>query len=310
MKVLLVGGGGFIGSYIVRILANENIETAVLDNFSSEFQQRTIKEVTIINGDMSDREILDSAMTGVTHVWHGAYPHNIDSRVDDAATVWKNIRATIELAKIARRNKATKFVYASSRSVYGTAQYNPIDERHPIQPPTAYGLCKAVCEDYLQNILGRSSTELCILRGFLVYGPGDRQSVVTKFAQTILKGEAPTVHGDGSATRDFIHVEDMARATVLALKRKQTKGIFNIASGKETSLLQLINLITTIVGRKDIIPQFTQTDAWNVNDRCFADISLAKKILGFTPSIPLEDGLRQVIEGYQSKMKQSNLSSA
>jgi UDP-glucose 4-epimerase len=300
-KVLLVGGGGFIGSYIADMLASENVETVILDNFSSQFQRRTDKGTTVINGDMSDEKVLESALEGVTHVWHGAYPHNIASRVDDIETVWKNIRATTTLATIARRNKVKKFVYASSRSIYGNARYNPVDEKHPVQPVTAYGLCKAVCEEKLLDMLGKSETELCVLRGFLVYGPGDRQSVVTKFAQTIVKKEDIKIFGDGSATRDFIHVKDMARATVLAMKLENTTGVYNVGSGKETSLLQLVKLFGEVTGRKDITPQFIHTDAWNVNDRCFADTTLATRVLGFKPSISLKEGIRQVLQDCESR---------
>lgn len=283
------------------MLASEKVDTVILDDFSSQFQQRNVKGATVINGDICDEKLLESALKGVTHVWHGAYPHNIESRVDDIETVWKNIRATITLATIARQNKVKKFIYASSRSVYGNARYNPVDEKHPVQPVTAYGLCKAVCEDKLLDILGKSLTKLCTLRGFLVYGPGDRQSVVTKFAQAILKGDNPKIFGDGSATRDFVHVEDMARATVLAMRLENVTGVFNVGSGKETSLLQLVKLFGEVTGRKDITPELIHTDAWNVNDKCFADITLATKVLGFKPSISLEKGIRQVIQDYKPK---------
>jgi UDP-glucose 4-epimerase len=282
------------------MLASENVETVVLDNFSAQFQ-KTAKGATVIKGDICDEKLLESTLRGITHVWHGAYPHNIASRVDDIETVWKNIRATTTLATIARQNKVKKFVYASSRSVYGNARYNPVDEKHPVQPVTAYGLCKAVCEEKLRDILGESLTKLCTLRGFLVYGPGDRQSVVTKFAQTILKGDNPKIFGDGSATRDFIHVEDMARATVLAMKLENATGVYNVGSGKETSLLQLVKLFGEVTGRKDITPQFIHTDAWNVNDRCFADTTLATRVLGFKPSISLKEGICQVIQDYESR---------
>ncbi len=300
MKALLVGGGGFIGSFVAKLLVAEKVETVVLDNFSSEFQQRNLNGATVISGDMLNKETLKSAMRGITHVWHGAYPHNIDSRVDDVDTVWRNIKATAQLAELAKRNKVKKFVYVSSRSVYGRAKYNPIDERHPIQPVTAYGLCKAICEEYLNNILGKSKTKLCTLRGFLVYGPGDRQSVVSKFAQRILKGQPLTVHGDGSATRDFIHVKDMARASVLSLILEDAAGTFNVGSGKETSLLELIEMLTKVAERKDIATNFVHKDDWNINDRCFAEINLARKKLGFKPSVPLEQGLREVLKAFRS----------
>lgn len=296
LKVLLVGGGGFIGSYLTKILVTNNVETVVLDNFSSQFQQRSFKGATVIDGDFYNKETLRSAMRGVTHVWHGAYPHNIESRIDDIDTVWGNVKATVRLAKMSRQNKAECFVYASSRSVYGRVQYNPVNEKHPIKPVTTYGLCKAVCEDYLRDLLEGSETRLLVLRGFLVYGPGDKQSVVFKFVKTILKGLQPTIHGDGSATRDYIHVADMAKACELALRHGKAPGTFNVGTGKETSLLQLVDLLIKVADKKDIKPRFVHKDGWNVNDRCFADISLAKRVLGFQPNIELKDGLLDIIE--------------
>jgi len=117
----------------------------------------------------------------------------------------------------------------------------------------------------------------------------------------ILKGQPLSVYGDGSATRDFIHVADMARATVLALTLEDATGTFNVGSGEETSLLELIELLTKVAGRKDVVTHYIHKEAWNINDRCFADISLASKILGFRPSVPLKDGLNEVVEAFRSK---------
>ena len=285
--ILISGGAGFIGSHLVDALKGRRAR--VLDDFSTG-RQENLKQhdgssnVDIVKGEVRDQALLDRVMEGVQVVFHLAC-RNVRRSISHP---WEshdvNAGGTLALLKAARSAGVDRFVHVSSSEVYGTAQRVPMDEDHPCRPHTMYGAAKLAGEAYARAFHRCYGLPVCIVRPFNNYGPrshceSDAGEVIPRFAAWALNGRAPVIFGDGSQTRDFIHVEETAHWLVRCAGCDELVGqTINLGSGVETSVLDVAEIVYAAAGAKGVEPQFEPGRPGDL-DRHLADTTLAKRLL-------------------------------
>lgn len=307
MEIALVtGGAGFIGSHIAERLVKEGYAVKILDDFSSGKEkniERIKKDVEIIRGDVQIREVVWDAMKGVDYVFHEAAMVSVSESVKNPAKCWKvNITGTQHVFNGAAKNNVKRVMIASSAAVYGNKLELPKREDMDTSPVSPYGDSKVMNEINAIKFYNENSLESVCLRYFNVYGPkqdpnSPYSGVISKFIGCMSKGEAPTIFGDGKQTRDFIYVSDVVEANMLAMKEKKAVGLtLNIATGKQTSLLDLVYAINSILGKK-LAPIFAEERKGDIK-HSYADVSKAKEMLGFEAKVGLKEGLEKTIKWY------------
>jgi len=306
VKFLVTGGAGFIGSHIVDRLLKEGRSVRVLDNFSSG-KEDNIKEALssknfeLIKGDIRNLNTCHSASKEIDYVLHQAALRSVPKSMSDPYGYNEvNINGTVNVLSAAKENGVRRVVLASSSSVYGDVDQFPETEEFIPLLISPYALTKLAGEYYCRIFTEFHKLETVSLRYFNVFGP--RQAlddeyavVIPKFITNMLKGQQPPIHGDGKQSRDFTYVANVVDANILAATREGVKGgAFNIASNDDQTILQLVEVLNKIMGTS-IEPQFTPIRPGDVL-RTLADISKAKKELGFQPKIDFEQGLRLSVE--------------
>lgn len=298
MKVLVTGGAGFIGTHVVRALLDNGASVRVLDSFISSERTAVDKRVSVIEGDIRDLNVVATAMSGVTHVVHLAALVSVPLSVQDPElTHAVNVEGTKNIFDTAREQGVTRIVYASSAAVYGNEPSVPKREDSPLHPESPYATSKAENE----QIAKESTVSAMGLRFFNVYGPGQSgshpyASVIPRWMEALRDRNKITVFGDGSQTRDFVHVRDVAMAIVTALSAK-TVGVVNIASGTERSLKNVIEMLNTKLGRS-VDVAYMPSRAGDIL-RSFADISNATQVLGYVPRVEFSEGIIELLEAYK-----------
>ena len=295
MNFAVTGGAGFIGSHLTKYLISEGHNVTVIDNlFRGKLSNlEEVKDrINFIKLDILDIENLRKVLQNVDGIFHQAALTSVPEsykKEDEYKNV--NITGTENIFKIAKEFEI-KVVYASSSSVYGDIKNIPITEDFERKPINPYGLTKLE-DEYLAEAYSKSNVKIIGLRYFNVFGVGqtlDYSGVITKFFEKINQGKSPVVYGDGLQVRDFIFVNDVARANVAAMMSKVDHGFFNVGTGKTISIKDLANLMIKIL-EKDLEPIFDKIPAGDVK-LSQADVSLAKNILGWQSITTLEDGLR------------------
>ena len=300
LRVLVTGGAGFIGHNIAIHLFSKGFDVVVYDSMERASRLGVMRlerfGVPVVRVDVMGVRNL----RGFDVVVHcAAYVDVAESMENPGIYFSNNVVGTASVAK-ASADSGSLMIYMSSASVYGDPVVIPIPEDHPIKPISPYGLSKAMGEQVVELFSRIYGLKYIILRLFNVYGPGQSQSyagVITRFIESVLRGEPPRIYGDGSQTRDFIHVSDVARAVELAIERKAYNEVFNIGSGKQISILELARLIMRLANLEGE-PVFDKPRPGDIK-HSLADISKARKILGFEPSIPLEKGLEDLIRTWR-----------
>lgn len=250
MRVLITGGAGFIGSHSTEALLRENAEVVVLDNFSTGKMSNLpeSEHLTVIQGDIRDKQAVDQALQGVTHVLHLAAQVSVTASITDPITSCShNIQGFLNVLDGVRRHGIKRMVYASSAAVYGPPVKLPLDESVATSPLSPYGLEKLINDQYAALYHQLYGVQAIGMRYFNVYGPRQDPAsayagVISRFAAAIGKRETLTVFGDGQQTRDFIFVRDVARSNLLALQSNAV-GVCNIATGNSVTLLELIETL-------------------------------------------------------------------
>ena len=295
MNFAVTGGAGFIGSHITKHLVSEGHDVLVIDNlFRGKLSNlEDVKDkINFIKLDILDYKALKKNLQNVDGIFHQAALTSVPEsyeKEDEYKNV--NINGTENIFKIASEFKI-KVVYASSSSVYGDIEKIPITEDFERKPINPYGLTKLE-DEFLAEKYSKLGTEIIGLRYFNVYGIGqtlDYAGVITKFLDKINQGKHQIVFGDGSQIRDFIFVQDVARANLATMKSNVEHGFFNIGSGNEITIKELASLMIKISG-KSLEPQFDKIPAGDIK-LSKADISLSTKILGWKAKTTLEEGLR------------------
>ena len=315
--VLVTGGAGTIGSHIVDQLIDEGAgEIRVLDNLIRGRRENLADAlarfpVNVIEGDVRDRECVWQAVAGCDYVFHQAAIRITLCAERPRDCIEVLVDGTFNVFEAAVQSKVKKLVYASSASVYGAADMFPTDERHhPYNNRTLYGAAKVMNEGIARSFHEMYGLPSVGLRYFNVYGPrmdltGAYTEVFIRWLECADCSVPPQIHGDGRATMDFVFVEDIARANILALKSLRCDDVYNVASGRETSLLELWQAIQQVTGAYHLLPEFHPPRKVNPVPRRLADTRRAQEEIGFQSEVALTDGLRRLAQ-WRSQAKHLN----
>ncbi len=302
MKVLITGGAGFIGSHIAEeiLKSKKDCKVVVYDNLSVGKEENIPKGCVFIKGDIKDKKSLVEAMRGVDVVFHDAAFVSIRGSFEKVReTLETNFIGTLNVLEACVESKVKKIVFASSMDVYGEPKYVPVDESHPLITKSPYGLSKITGELMCKIFKERHGLDYVALRYFNTYGTRQTLSsyvgVTTIFINKALKGEPLTIHGDGSQTRDYVWVKDVARANVLAAF-SDASGVFNVGSGKEVSVNQIADMIIKNIGGEKT---YLEAPPGEIK-RIAADIAKAKKEFGFEPTATLEEKIPELIKAWKA----------
>ena len=309
-KFLVTGGAGFIGSNICRKLVSQGCFVRVVDNLLTGKKSNladVIEKMEFIEADMGDSEVARSAMKDIDVVLHqGALP-SVPRSVDDPAATHKHcVDATFTLLLAARDAGVKRFVYAASSSAYGDTPASPKVETMPPSPLSPYAVGKLVGEYYCSVFSQVFGLETISLRYFNVFGPyqdpmSQYAAAIPAFVTAILKGEPPTIYGDGEQSRDFTYIDNVVEANLLAARAKKTKGeVINIACGQAVTVNEIIDMVNELLG-KNVKPTYAAPRPGDVK-HSLADITLAQKLIGFTPMVPFREGLEKAIDWYRDNL--------
>jgi len=299
LRVLVTGGAGFIGSHLVKALVKAGHQVRILDNLSTgsiENIADVLDAIEFARGDVRDYEIVESVIRGVDAVVHLAALIDVAESVERPDLYFDvNVRGTYNMAKAS--GSVNTFVFASSSAVYGEPIKVPIPENHSLMPKSPYAASKVSGEAFVQAFANQYGFKPVILRLFNVYGPKQSRAyagVIIEFIRRVSRGEPPVIFGDGEQTRDFIHVSDVVEAVMLSLRSERARGVFNIGSGEGVTINYLARLILKLMGREDLKPIYAPPRPGDIR-HSIADISRARKELGFKPKVKLEVGIKELI---------------
>lgn len=309
-RVLVTGGAGTIGSTLVDALLAEGVASVdVLDNFvrgrlANLDAALASGRVTVIDGDIRDARLVDDAVAGKDVVFHQAAIRITQCAEEPRLALEVLVDGTFNVVEAAARHRVGKLVAASSASVYGMAEQFPTGERHHHEnDDTLYGAAKTFGEGLARSFRAMQGLDYVLLRYFNVYGPrmdvhGLYTEVLVRWMERIDDGEPPLIFGDGTQTMDFVCVPDVARANVLAARSDVTEGVYNVASGTETSLAGLAAALLRVMG-SDLPVAHGPDRKVNGVVRRLADTTAARRDLGFSSTIGLDDGLRRLVEWWR-----------
>jgi nucleoside-diphosphate-sugar epimerase len=309
-KFLVTGGAGFIGSHLVEHLCRVGESVRVLDNFLTGKRENLspfLDRIELIDDDMRNPLVCHRACDGVEIVLHqGALPSVPKSVADPVSSHACNIDGTFNMLVAAREAGVRRFVYAASSSAYGDTPTLPKVETMQAQPKSPYAAQKLTGELYCRVFADVYGLETISLRYFNVFGPrqdpkSQYAAAIPAFVTHILRGEPPTVYGDGEQTRDFTYIDNVVRANMLAAAAPRVSGeVVNLAGGRRISVNHVIARINELLGR-GVSPRFTDPRPGDVK-HSFADISLARKVIGYEPTVDFDEGLRRSIDWYREHM--------
>jgi len=298
MKALITGGAGFIGSNIVRQWLQLGHEAVVLDNLQSGYRKNLVAGVRFVEGDIRNIGDVEEAIEGCAVVFNLAASvgnkRSIDNPIDDSDI---NVLGLLQVLEAARRNGIKKIVHSSSAGIFGELKTLPINEDHPQDPDTPYGVSKLAGEKLCITYNRLYGMENVCLRYFNIYGPLQRfdeyGNVIPIFATQILSGKPITIFGDGEQTRDFVHVRDVAEANIRSATTPDISGVFNIGSGSRVTINNLAMMLKSATGIDGAIVHGAVRPG-DVRDS-LADIRKAKAAFGYDPRQDLYEGLAEYI---------------
>jgi UDP-glucose 4-epimerase len=308
-KILVIGGAGFVGSHIVDQLVQEKpAEIRVLDNLVRGKESNLAAalpsgRVRLINGSITDLATLRQAIHGCDYVFHLAALWLGECVSNPRSALEVNVVGTYNVVEACRDAGVKRVVYSSSASVYGNALTIPMTEEHPFNNRTFYGATKVAGEQFFRAFNDMHKLNYVGLRYMNVYGPrmdykGTYVSVIMKVLDKIDAGQRPVIHGDGSQAYDFVHVEDVARCNILALKAKVGDEFFNVGKGTKTTINELVQKLLKITG-SNLQPEYHPQEHIFVTHR-LGSTDKAEKLLGFKAVKDLDEGLRSVVAWRQS----------
>lgn len=303
MAVLVTGGAGFIGSHIVDKLIEKDYDVCVVDNLVSGNVENINPKAKFYKVDVRDNLEDVFKENKIEYCIHQAAQVSVTKSMEDPLLDCSvNILGTLNLLSFCARYKVKKFIYASSAAVYGEPQYLPIDENHPKNPMSFYGISKLTAEKYIERFAQNYGFEYVIFRYSNVYGPRQdpfgEGGVVSIFCERMQNDKDVLIFGDGNQTRDFIFVEDVAEANCLALKNP-IKGTFNLSTNTRVSINELFEMISSLTGyQKNAV--YAQRRAGDIQHSTL-DNSLLKSLLSWSPKYSLKEGLTKTIEYFKNK---------
>jgi len=307
-RILVTGGAGFIGSHLVDRLLDEGFKVWVVDNLytgqmENLIQHRGKKGFRFVEGDIRNFELVKKMVRGVDAVFHEAALVSVTRSVENPLLSNEtNVTGTLNLLKACVDARVKRFVYASSSSVYGETETLPKHEDLATMPLSPYAVSKLAAENYVRVFHDVYGLETVCLRYFNVYGPrqtyGPYSGVISIFINRLLEDQPPIIYGDGEQTRDFTNAQDVVEANMLALSAQNAVGeVFNIATGVTTSVNKLAEIIQEVMGKTNLASVYANPRPGDIR-HSYADISKARKILGYNPRFQLEKGLAELVKWY------------
>lgn len=310
-RVLITGGAGLIGSHIADHLLREGVRhIVVLDNFSRGRRENLAAalsqgRVSVIEGDIRDRGTVARAMQDIDLVFHQAAIRITQCAQEPRLALEVLADGTFNVLEAAVQAGVRKIIAASSASIYGLADAFPTEERHhPYNNRTLYGAAKAFNEGLLRSFHETYGLHYVALRYFNVYGPrmdvhGAYTEVLIRWMEQIAQGLPPVILGDGTQTMDFVYVEDVARANILAVRADASDEVCNVATGRETSLNDLARALLAVMG-SSLAPEYGPERRVNPVPRRLASTAKAATVLGFRAETTLEDGLKRLVQWWRA----------
>lgn len=301
MKYLVTGGAGFIGSHLVEALLAQGSEVTVLDNLSTGIEGNVPDKARLVVGHVGDAPLIDQLLPGCTGIFHLAAVSSVQASLDRPVEVHEdNLTATLALLEATRRHQVPRFVFSSSAAVYGDTQGKAAKEDMKPNPLSHYAVQKLAGEYYCQVYAKVYGLETVCLRYFNIFGPRQRadspySGAIAKFLDAARAERAPTIFGDGSQTRDFCPVDNVVAANIAAMTKPATEVsgcVFNIGTGNSVSIREVVEAIREIFPRTPA-PEFLPARSGEVPRSC-ADISLARKQLGYQPSVNSDSALKEL----------------
>jgi UDP-glucose 4-epimerase len=304
---LVTGGAGFIGSHLVEALTARGERVRVLDDFSTGLRDNLAPfapAAEIIAGDVADPAVVSRAMNGVEVVFHLAALASVQKSIEEPASTHRACATgTLQVLDAARRQGVRRLVYAASSSAYGLPSGPVQTEDEPLRPLSPYGAAKLAGELYTQAFARSYGLETVRLRFFNIFGPRQRadspySGVIALFTAALSAGRTPTIFGDGLQTRDFTYVTDVVQALLQAATVPGiTAQVYNVGTGRPVSLLELLSALNKLLGTR-IAPKHADPRAGDVRHSC-ADISRARRDLGYNPAVTFEEGLAHTLAWYR-----------
>jgi nucleoside-diphosphate-sugar epimerase len=308
-KVLVTGGAGFIGSHLVDRLLGKGFDVTVLDDFSygkmeNVSSHKNVPEFHLVRGDVRNVGSVKKAVEDVDAVFHEAALVDVSLSVENPLLFNDvNVVGTLNLLTACLDSDVKRFIFASSAAVYGDSKPAKKKENIILKPASPYGVSKLAAENYVRLFYELYGLETVYLRYFNVYGPrqaftSNYTGVIIAFADRLLRGEAPIIHGDGKQTRDFVYVADVVSANMLALETKNAVGeVLNIASGAATGIYELARMLQQVTNKERLKPVFAERRKGDIR-HCLGDTSRARRLLGFHTEIGLQEGLSELTKWY------------
>ncbi len=306
MKLLVTGGAGFIGSHVVDAVNRAGHAVAIVDNLATGFREWVNPDARFYEMDVRSARLAEvfeaERPDGVVHLAaQASVPRSVSDPAFDASV---NILGGLNVLECCRRFGVSRIVYSSTGgAAYGDTERMPTAEDHPTQPLAPYGVSKVALEMYLAAAAGLSGVQGVSLRYANVYGPRQNHAgeagVVAIFCHRLLRGEAPTINGDGEQTRDYVYVEDVAAANLRALERGSVTGSINIATGVETSVNELYRALVEGAGL-DVEVKHGPARAGDQRRSCL-NPELARRQLGWAPTVPLTEGLTRTFSFFKRR---------
>lgn len=306
--VLVTGGAGFVGSHIAARLAESGARVRVLDNLATghlENLEEIGGDIDFVRGSLNNADDLARALEGVEVVFHEAAIPSVPRSVENPLESHRACAdGTISLLAAARQAGVRRLVYAASSSAYGDQPTLPKEEEMAPQPLSPYAAAKLAGELYCQVWARTYGFETVCLRYFNVFGPrqdpGSQYSgVISRFISALMKGEQPVIFGDGEQSRDFTYVSNVVDGNLKAAQAPDCAGqVINVATGEKITLNQLLDTLKKITGKTDVVAEYRERRVGDVRDS-LADITRARRLLGYEPQVGLEEGLRKTIEWWK-----------
>jgi UDP-glucose 4-epimerase len=305
-RVLVAGGAGFIGSHLVDRLLEEEIEVIVLDNlcsgkYENVEQHKSNRKFHFIEGDVRNYDLLKRTVKDVDAVFNEAALVSVSRSMENPILVNEvNVGGTLNLLKACLDSNVKRFIQASSASVYGNTERLPISESQTPNPISPYAVAELAAENYVKVFhLGYGLETVCV-RYFNVYGPRQAfnvySSAITIFLNELLQDKNPVIFGDGNQTRDFVYVEDVVNANMLALNAKKAIGeIFNIATGTPYTINEVVRNLQEKLGKQHLKPIHKPIRKGEIK-HSYANIEKAERILGYKPEFSLQKGITRLVE--------------
>lgn len=303
MKILITGGAGFIGSNITDLLVSKGYEVVIIDDLSHGKKRNINPKAKFYQCDIRSADILEIFKNEKPQVLiHEAaqisVPNSVNDPINDASI---NIIGTLNLLEACRKTGVKRVIYPASAAIFGEPEYLPIDENHPLNMTSGYGVTKHTVEHYLKVYKSLYNIDFVALRYSNVYGPRQDSSgeggVVAIFCEKLIKGETPYIYGDGEQIRDFVYVKDVAKANLMAITSGDNE-IFNVSTNFMITVNDLLKVINSALG-KEIKAVYAEERPGDIRNS-YMRYDKIKETLGWTPDYNLKRGIKETIEYYKS----------